>query len=255
MPDNAGTGLAASLSWPLAEHMIIGEIVTYPPQQPGPYGQQPDPYGQNPYGQQQPYGQDQYGQPAWGGGGYTGPPKKSKSGLIAALVIVGILVLGGGGVGIYFLAKGDDTDGNNGGTAGPVDSNNPNAVAERLASLYETVINTDLAEFDKKAFEQVLCSSDYGDLTKDFDNTRKLRESRGRQPTKRAPDQRVDVAVKDFEADTDSGSFKLTLNDPTSDGTASKPKDLTLRKTDGRWEVCGLYKKTSPTSRATRPSR
>lgn len=91
--------------------------MTYPPQQPGQYGQQPgqpygqqsgypppggfqqqggpygQPYAQQPYGQQpyspQPYGQQQYGQaygpypqyPQPGGFGGPGPPKKNKTGL------------------------------------------------------------------------------------------------------------------------------------------------------------------------------
>jgi hypothetical protein len=96
------------------------------PQQP-PYGQQPG-YGQPGYGQQQPaYGQPQqpqqpqYGQQPWGGGpGGPGgpyapatPPNKTSRNLIIA--IVAILVLAGGGVGIYFATKSD----NNKKSAGP----------------------------------------------------------------------------------------------------------------------------------------
>ena len=52
-----------------------------PAQQPGQYGQQPQ-YGQPQYGQQQPYGQQPYGQ-----------PKKSKTGLIVGLVVLGIVII------------------------------------------------------------------------------------------------------------------------------------------------------------------
>jgi hypothetical protein len=105
--------------------------MTYPPQQPGPYGS--DPYGQQPpqsppYGQPQqppyggqpspPYGQPQVppygGQSAYQGLGYGGsgqppePPKKRNTGMIVAIVLIALLVLGGGGVALYFVTKDDD---------------------------------------------------------------------------------------------------------------------------------------------------
>ncbi|CRK56417.1 hypothetical protein [Alloactinosynnema sp. L-07] len=83
--------------------------MTYPPQQPGPYGQQPPP---GPYGQQpDPFA----GQPAYQGfGGYPGggqpplPPKPNNTGKIIAIVAIALIVLVGAGVGVYFLTKGDD---------------------------------------------------------------------------------------------------------------------------------------------------
>ncbi|SDC11042.1 hypothetical protein [Actinokineospora iranica] len=92
--------------------------MTYPPQQPGPYGQQPQPggYGNQPgnppqpggYGPPQPDGFAQ--QPAYQGfGGYPGggePPRKNNNtGKIVAIVAIAVLVLGGAGVGVYFLTK------------------------------------------------------------------------------------------------------------------------------------------------------
>ncbi|SMC61028.1 Rv0361 family membrane protein [Kibdelosporangium aridum] len=99
--------------------------MTYPPQQPGPYGQ-PDPYGQQPGWQQGGYGQPQqqggYGQPqqpgwgqqqpGWGQQpGYPGgmPPQKNKNGLIIGLAIAGVLVVGGGVTAILLLTGGDDS--------------------------------------------------------------------------------------------------------------------------------------------------
>lgn len=108
------------------------------PQQPGPYGQQPNPYGQQPgpYGQQpgaqpgygypqqapqgvpqQGYPQQQPGyppqqqppyggyqqQPAYGGGYQQEPPKKSKAGVIIAVVLA-VAVIGGGAY--WFLGSG-----------------------------------------------------------------------------------------------------------------------------------------------------
>jgi hypothetical protein len=109
-----------------------GASMTYPPQQPGPYGQ--DPYGQQP--PQGPYGQqpDQFGgQPAYQGfGGYPGPdggfpggqppqpPKPRNTGKIVAIVAIAVLVLGGGGVGAYFLLKDDKSpSGASGTTSAP----------------------------------------------------------------------------------------------------------------------------------------
>lgn len=101
--------------------------MTYPPQQPGPYGQ-PGPNG--PYGQRpDPYGgpppRDPYGPPTppdpypaqssyQGLGTYPSgpseppPPKRRNTGTIVAIVLVALLVLGGGGAGVYFLTKNKD---------------------------------------------------------------------------------------------------------------------------------------------------
>ncbi|GJF28473.1 hypothetical protein KNE206_11730 [Kitasatospora sp. NE20-6] len=81
----------------------------YPQQQPAaPYGGQPG-YPQAPVPQQQ----QPYGAP----GGYPPPaPRKSNSGLVIALVI-GAVVLVGGGLAVWGLSTGDDT-GTNTGTGG-----------------------------------------------------------------------------------------------------------------------------------------
>ncbi len=136
--------------------------MTQPPQQPGPYGA-PDPYGQQPgqFGQQPPqsppYGMPQqpgqygapqtppggqYGPPSgpfqqptaqFGPAGYPGypggpppqPPKRRGTGVIVAVIVGAVLVLGGAGTGVYFLVKGSDkTDsssasGNGGGGGTP----------------------------------------------------------------------------------------------------------------------------------------
>ena len=81
--------------------------MTYPPQQPGPYGQpgrypaQPAPYPGS-SGQQPPDGGYVPWQP-WG------KPPKNRSGLIAALVIIGVLLVGGGVVTVVLLTKGVDS--------------------------------------------------------------------------------------------------------------------------------------------------
>ncbi|MER5762600.1 hypothetical protein [Streptomyces sp. NPDC002082] len=97
------------------------------PQQPGPYGQQPGPYGQQPgygYPQQAPQGVPQQGypqqqpgyppqqqapyggyqqQPQYGGGYQPEPPKKSKAGVIIAIVLAVAVI---GGAGWYFTQGG-----------------------------------------------------------------------------------------------------------------------------------------------------
>ncbi|OLF18089.1 flagellar basal body-associated FliL family protein [Actinophytocola xanthii] len=121
--------------------------MTYPPQQPGPYGS--DPYGQQPqsppYGQPQqqppyggqpspPYGQPQVpqygGQTSYQGLGYGGgqppePPKKRNTGMIVAIVLIALLVLGGGGVALYLLTKDDDKQTASEGNTGPSESQSP----------------------------------------------------------------------------------------------------------------------------------
>jgi hypothetical protein len=133
--------------------------MTQPPQQPGPYdpyGQQGGPYGQQPpqsppYGMPQEPGQygapqtppgGQYGPPSgqfqqptaqFGPAGYPGypggppgpPPKRRGTGVIIAVIVGAVLVLGGAGTGVYFLVKGSNkTDsssasGNGGGGTTP----------------------------------------------------------------------------------------------------------------------------------------
>ncbi|MGW5054099.1 hypothetical protein [Actinokineospora sp. NPDC004072] len=115
-------------------------MTTPPPYGQNPYGQQPDPYGQQPdqygqpqpgypqpvFGQQQPYGQpgydpNQHGyQQPYGGQPYGGgqPPKGPNTGKIVAIVAIAVLVLGGAGVGVYFLTRdsGSNTAGGGGAT-------------------------------------------------------------------------------------------------------------------------------------------
>src|ERR1700754_1102671 len=83
--------------------------MTYPPQQPGPYGQ--DPYGQQQPPQTPPYG----GQSSYQGLGSYGPPpppppKKPHTGMIVAIVLIVLLVLGGGGVAVGVRTKNDDSN-------------------------------------------------------------------------------------------------------------------------------------------------
>lgn len=215
--------------------------MSYPPQQPGPFG--PDPYGQQqPYGQQPPpYGQQPYGQqPPWGGQppGYLAgpPPKPPRTGLIVTLIIVGILVLGGGGAGIYFLTKGDDKGS---GTGGAVDSGDPQAVAQRFADSFEKVVNSDLWDFRAEDFKPIVCGQDFDRLKKETERTLETRQSRGRKPTQRPQADQVDAGVKDVKVEGDHGTFEMTQVE--RDGKKLKDRPFKLVRESGDWKVCGFY--------------
>lgn len=182
------------------------------------------------------------------------PPQKPKSGLIAALIIVGILVLGGGGVGIYFLTKSDDNASNTnpgpGGGGAPVDKDDPKAVAERFASVYEEAVNSDLDGFDVKSLQPILCGSDYDDVKKETERTRKARETSGRKPSRRPASAQVDIGIKDFTMDGDKGSFNLTWTE--TGGEKRNDRKLLVQKDSGHWVVCGLYEKSDSGSTSSR---
>jgi hypothetical protein len=81
--------------------------MTYPPQQPGPYGGPPPPgYGQGPWQPQggyqggfgtQPFPAQQPGPPE--------PPRGGNTGKVVAIVLMALLVVAGTGVGVYFLTR------------------------------------------------------------------------------------------------------------------------------------------------------
>lgn len=142
--------------------------MTYPPQQPGPYGQPEQPYGQQwgpqpgqqqwgqPYGPQQwgqqPYGQQwsqqhgpqQWGQPGGFGGGPP-PPKKNRTALWASLsggavvVIAALLITGFVAPGFF---RSDDDEGN---------GSEPKAVAQDIVS----AINA----HDKRTLNGIACGN------------------------------------------------------------------------------------------------
>lgn len=228
--------------------------MTYPPQQPGPYGPQ-DPYGQQPYGQQ-PYGQQpQYGQqpPQYGGAPQWGqqpewgqqpgfpvgpPPKKSKAGLITTLVIVAVLVIGGG-VAAFLLLRDD----NGGSSAAGGDS--PREVADTFAEEIGTALSTKVEDVDLKPLQPLTCASDY----KEMDSEVKDAQSSSNAPT--AAPEKVTMVVSNFKENADGATFTLTPN-----GEADDARDLKVVKENDNWVVCGLYDKsgeesepgTSPTS-------
>jgi hypothetical protein len=86
-----------------------------------------------------------------------GPPaRRSRTGLIAGLVVVGSVVLGGG-AGIYILANGE-----NKGTAAPATGSDPRTVVNRFADAYARTVTSTLPDFDLVEFEPILCDRDHG---------------------------------------------------------------------------------------------
>jgi hypothetical protein len=205
--------------------------MTYPPQQ-------PDPYGQNPYGQQPDYGQPPgYGQPPWAGpGAYPvgPPPQKPRTGLIATLIIVGILALGGGGVGIYFLTKGDGDGG-----PGAVNTGDPRAVAESFADFMERGANSNGMDVTVTELKPLLCGEEYTTAEKEITRDQQRQQSSTRKPTKRSGDDRYDVTVDDLKVDGDRGTFNLTARQAGDDPDS---QEFDLLRQDGAWKVCGLFK-------------
>lgn len=199
--------------------------MTYPPQQPDPYGNQPPWVG---------------GQPGYGVG--PPPPPKPKTGLIAALIIVGILVIGGGGVGAYFLLSDDKGAESGGSGGGGTDNGDPKAVAEKFADAYETAINvSSFEEVDIKDLQPLLCAGDYRKLEEQVSNGREGEKSASARPEKRPGSEEIDVGAKDVKVDGDSGTFKLTGT--RKSGEREKDRPLDLERKDGEWRVCVLFKK------------
>ncbi|GLZ31599.1 hypothetical protein Lesp02_37870 [Lentzea sp. NBRC 105346] len=246
--------------------------MTYPPQQPGPYGQQPGPYGQQPYGQQpQPgYGQPQpdpyaaqqgpYGQPQPGFQqpfGYGAPPpKKSRTGLIIG-IIVGVLVLVGGGIAAVFVFKDDKNDtasatSSSTGSAPTTSSGKPTTssnsssgsdsaakqVAQKFADTFVDGIHA--GKIDPQDFRGVVCDS----LIKGDARTGK-------------PQTGVKAEVHDVKTSGDKGTFGMKLSGAVEDDgkpRADKDSDYKLEKQGGKWYVCGdaAATSTAPSTTASR---
>jgi hypothetical protein len=214
--------------------------MTYPPQQPGPYGPQ-DPYGQqNPYGQQPQYGQQpgygqqpQYGDPQWGQQpGYPAgpPPKKSKTGLIVTLVIVGVLVLGGGGVAAFLLLK-DDGGGGGGGT-----DESPRAAADAFVKELGAAVSKSPADANLDKVKPLMCASDYDELNGDLQDAKK-EDDANEQPEK------TTFSVDNFKEEGEGATFDMTQKRGDDE---RDPMKMDVVKEDGNFVVCGLYQQDSP---------
>lgn len=204
--------------------------MTYPPQQPGPYGPQ------DPYGQQQPYGQQpqppQYGAPQWGPPGYPvgPPPKKSKTGLITTLVIVAVLVVGGGGVAAFLLLR-DDGGGGGGSAAG---GGTAREAADAFTEELGTQLSKPVEEVDLGKLRPLTCGDDYKKLDEELDGALDDQSS----ASKSADPDKVSFAVSNFKESADGATFDMT---PTVNGEKEDAMNMTVLKENENWVVCGLY--------------
>jgi hypothetical protein len=215
--------------------------MTYPPQQPGPYGQ--DPYGQQQPPQTPPYG----GQSSYQGLGSYGPPppppKKSNTGMIVAIVLIVLLVLGGGGVAFWVLNKDDnkntsaDADKTSSPASGeeptgsdtpteettdePSTSNTPDDVRDAYMEAYET-----------KSFGAVVASacaaykSKYGTDTSSLEKTLEPYEITA-----------TAEGEPDVNGNTATADIKLELSQA---GTTERPSIfIKIVEEGGEWRFCG----------------
>ncbi|HEX7305220.1 hypothetical protein [Lentzea sp.] len=256
--------------------------MTYPPQQPGPYGhqqpghgQQPPPgygqpqpgYGQQPppppgYGQQQgygpgpgqpgPYGQPQPGQPGpYGqqqpgfGGGYGGPPpKKSKTGLVVG-VVLGVLVLVGGGVTAAVLLTGDDEPKSSTAAAesGTNGGDTPAPTSKSSSSGGDSAAKDVAEEFTEIVLKGARAGNSNPADVKDLVCAAEFPKLKT-QSGKAQPS--ATATVSDVKTSGSSGTFTQKLSglvDPNNPGkTSSGSIVYKLTKEGGDWKVCGIEK-------------
>ena len=210
--------------------------MTYPPQQPGPYGPQDPHGGQNPYGQQNPYGrqnpygqQPQWGAPQWGqqpGYGYPPgpPPKKSRTGLVTTLVIVAVLLVGGGAVAAFLLLK--DNAGGGGDPGG-----SPRAAADAFAEKLGAAVSSKPEDASLDAVKPLMCASDYKELNDELQDAKKDDDA-GEQPEK------TTFAVTNFKEEGEGATFDMTQKRGDDE---RDPLAMEVTKENGDWVVCGLY--------------
>jgi hypothetical protein len=221
--------------------------MTYPPRPPGPPGPPgpqppPGPYNQGPYNQG-PWGQGPYQGPPpgpWGPGPQGGypvgpPPKKPRTGLVTALIIAAILVVGGGGVGAYLLLTRDDPRGEGSG-AGGGEGGGARAAAQTYVRELESALNTPLRDVDLGKLEPVTCAGDYAKMQDELDNAKDYGESNSAAPN---TEHKIRIRIKDFERTSDGATFTMTQREVGGDDADST--ELTVAKEDGDWKVCGAY--------------
>jgi hypothetical protein len=225
--------------------------MTYPPQQPGPYGQ--DPYGQQqPPPQTPPYGgQSSFpGQSSYQGLGSYGPPppppKKRNTGMIVAIVLIVLLVLGGGGVAVYVLTKGDDKNneadgGKSGDKTTPPSSEEPTGDSTEettednpggASNTPDDVRDAYMDAYETKSFSSVVndaCAaykSKYGTDTSSLEKTLEpydITATASGEP--------------DVNGNTATANIDLQLS---QGGTTEKPSIfIKIVEEDGQWRFCG----------------
>jgi hypothetical protein len=216
--------------------------MTYPPQQPGPYGQ--DPYGQHqPPQQTPPYG----GQSSYQGLGSYGPPpppppKKRNTGMIVAIVLIVLLVVGGGGVAIFYLTKGDDknnaADDNKTDPTSPPSSGEPTETTEETTEEPSTSNTPDdvrdayMDAYETKSFTTVVSSACAAYKSKYGTNTSSLEKTLEPYDITATASGEPDV-----NGNTATANIDLKL---AQGGTTERPSIfIKIVEEDGEWRFCG----------------
>jgi hypothetical protein len=217
--------------------------MTYPPQQPGPYGPQQNPYGQQPgwpQQQQQPgYGAPQYGMPP-GYGHPGGMPPKKKTGLIVALAIAGVLLVGGGVTAVVLLT-GDDKGSS--GETGATGSTTKNGEAGSAEAVVQQVIKA-IDDKDSQAAVATLCDPKTKSPAFELDEAPAsvtLKASMSGGITEAQNSARAKLSIKVSE----SGTAKTTSVSMTLNLSEQQP---------GRWCVATATMGSSSSSGTARPS-
>jgi len=208
--------------------------MTYPPQQPGQFGQQqPGQFGQSSY-----QGLGSYS------GGSGQPPKKKNTGMIVAIVAIAVMLLGGGGVAVYFLTKdsgdgGDNTAADNttskstdksAGDDASTDGSDPNS--GDASNTPDDVRDEYMAAYENKDFADVVDTACAAYKKKFGTDTSKLEGDLDPYEITASPNGEPDV-----NGNTATAKIDLEL---TADGTTEKPKILIkIVEEDGQWRFCG----------------
>ncbi|GLZ31600.1 hypothetical protein Lesp02_37880 [Lentzea sp. NBRC 105346] len=227
--------------------------MTYPPQQPGPYGQQPQPgygqqpygqppqqpgpYGQQPYGQQPGYGQQQppqgYGQPPYG---YGPPPKKTNTGLVVG-VIIGVLVLVGGVIGVVAMnsdgGSGSSASGNSGSTNTNSNSSggSDDADAKQAAEEYFAAS----ASRNESKVKSLTCKEVWDEYEQAKRNlTPEQKEMAEKAKTLPVPQ----VTVKSASVSGDTATVAVTLKSSFGGSDQTFDTDFKFKKVSGDWQYC-----------------
>ncbi|MFD4638549.1 hypothetical protein ACFWN2_14620 [Lentzea sp. NPDC058436] len=253
--------------------------MTYPPQQPGPYGQQPGegqqpgygqqpppgygqpqqnpyghqgppgggfqqgPYGQQPpppgYGQPGPHGQQPYGQP--GGFGGPPPPKKSNTGLIIG-VVIGVLVLVGGGITAAVLLTGNSSGSSSSNSGGSDEAAEVKKVAEEY---YAAGVSGDTAKAKSMACQEVL------DEAKEAEKKlESLTPEQRKQAEDLAKQLKPAVKVNDVTVSGDEAMVKINVSTSLGGQNSSVDTEVKFKKISGDWKFCTLTKDIKiPTTR------
>lgn len=209
--------------------------MTYPPQQPG-----------------------QYGQSSYQGlGSYSGgsgePPKKKNTGMIVAIVLIVVMVLGGGGVAVYFLTKDDDKGSNSASSddktgqkssedepsddkstddASNDDDNNDNDDSGDANNSPDDVRTAYMDAYESKDFVDVVNSSCAAYKSKFGTDTTELETTLEDYDINATADGEPEV-----NGNTATAKIDLEL---ASAGTTERPKILIkIVEEDGEWRFCG----------------